>query len=72
MLDLCKGCKCNAVCNHKDELLRLSSEVRQLVESDKSIGKAMKDGIITWRQTFGCKYYLRERNVKSEKIEKKG
>ena len=66
MLDLCKSCKCGEVCTIKPELFTLSKDVQQTIETDKNIGKAIKDGIITWRQTFGCKYYTRTRKKPAE------
>lgn len=57
MLDLCKGCKCNAVCSYKDELEALNKQ--QQCEMSVELAKIIKYGI-----TYTCACRIREKNGK--------
>ena len=57
MLDLCKGCKCNAVCNLQTQLIELAE--LQDCKMSEELAEAVDYKII-----YTCKYRIREREGK--------
>ncbi len=57
MLYMCRGCRCNAVCAHKDELMELNK--KQCVELPESLAK-----IIRYEIKYTCACRIRDKKGK--------